>query len=84
MHEVVRCLLNADDDVVNGKSNEGMKLTKRGAQKISDAWEAWPLVRTRCEKHGHQVLTDAHWMTGMRPCKQSHVAAMTSFGEEIP
>ena len=38
MHEVVRHLLSTDDDVVSVKSNEGMKLTERGAQKISDAW----------------------------------------------
>ena len=37
-HKLVRCLLNADDVVVRGKSNEGMKLTERGTQKISDTW----------------------------------------------
>ena len=61
MCEVVRCLLNVDDRVVSGKSNEGMKLTERGTQKISDAWGVWPPVIMRCEKHGHKVLMDAHW-----------------------
>ena len=28
MHEMVRHLLNADDDVVSRKSSEGMKLTE--------------------------------------------------------
>ena len=86
-YEVVRCLLNVDDDVVCGKSNEGMKLTERGMQKISDTWGAWLhliVSRMRCKKHGHEVLMDAHWLTGMSQHEQSHVVPMTSFGEGIP
>ena len=34
MCEVVRHLLNVDDDVFSGKSNEGMKLTEGHAEDI--------------------------------------------------
>ena len=40
--------------------------------------------RMRCEKHGHKVSMDAHWLTEMRQCKQSHMAAVMSPGEGIP
>ena len=40
--------------------------------------------RMRCKKSGCEVLMDAHWLTRMRQHKQSHVTAVTSFGEGIP
>ena len=39
--------------------------------------------RMRHEKHGHEVLRDAHWLTKMRPCKQRHVLAVSSLRDGI-
>ena len=77
-----------DDDVVSVESSGGMKQLSEmhGSYRMCKGWGLHPDwgPQMRCEKHGHEVLKDAHWLIGTRQHKQIHVAVMMSSGEGIP
>ena len=85
---VLNVSYNTDNDVFNVESSGGMKQL---SELHNSYWmcEGWGLLPDWASEqgmkyHGHEVLKDTHWLIGMRLCKQSHMAEMTSFGEGIP